>query len=94
MKEMIDKGQVERVFDEELYFFNGRVWYISYYGVYYFQKSDKIRVVFDVSVEYKGESFNRYFLQGFDLINSFNGVFCRFRKEFIVFICDIEGMFY
>lgn len=94
MKEMIDKGQAERVPDEELHLSNGRVWYIPHHGVYHPQKPDKIRVVFDASAEYKGESLNRHLLQGPDLTNSLNGVLCRFRKEPIAFTCDVEGMFH
>ena len=94
MKDMIDKGQAERVPDEELHLSNGRVWYIPYHGVYHPQKPDKIRVVFDTSAEFKGESLNRHLLQGPDLTNSLNGVLCRFRKEPIAFTCDVEGMFH
>ena len=49
MKEMIDKGQAERVPDEELHFSDGRVWYIPHHGVYHPQKPDKSRVVFDAA---------------------------------------------
>ena len=94
MKEMIDKGQAERVPDDELHLTNGRVWYIPHHGVYHPQKPDKIRVVFDASAEFKGESLNRHLLQGPDLTNSLNGVLCRFRKEPIAFTCDVEGMFH
>ena len=94
MKEMIDKGQAERVPDEELHLSNGRVWYIPHHGVYHPQKPDKIRVVFDASAEFKGESLNRHLLQGPDLTNSLNGVLCRFRQEPIAFTCDVEGMFH
>ena len=94
MKEMIDKGQAERVPDEELHFSDGRVWYIPHHGVYHPQKPDKIRVVFDASAEFMGESLNRHLLQGPDLTNSLNGVLCRFRKEPIAFTCDVKGMFH
>lgn len=45
MKDMIDKGQAEKVPDNELHLDNGRVWYIPHHGVYHPQKPDKIRVV-------------------------------------------------
>ena len=91
MKEMIDKGQAERVPDEELHLSNGRVWYIPHHGVYHPQKPDKIRIVFDASEEFKGESLNRHLLQDPDLTNSLNGVLSRFRKEPIAFTCDVKG---
>ena len=51
-------------------------------------------MVFDASDEFKGESLNKHLLQGPDLTNSLTGVLCRFRKETVAFICDIEGMFH
>ena len=94
MKEMIDKGQAERVPDEKLHLSNSHVWYIPHHGVYHPQKPDKICIVFDASAEFKGESLNRHLLQGPDLTNSLNGVICRFRKEPVAFTSDVEGMFH
>ena len=64
MKDMIDKEQAEKVPDNELHLDNGRVWYIPHHGVYHPQKQDKIRVVFDASAEFNGESLNKHLLQG------------------------------
>ncbi|CAC5418067.1 unnamed protein product [Mytilus coruscus] len=47
----------------------GHVGYIPHHGVYHPQKPEKIRVVFDCSSRYKGESLNYYLLQGSDLTN-------------------------
>ena len=94
MKDMIDKGQAEKVPDNELHLDNGRVWYIPHHGVYHPQKPDKIRVVFDASAEFNGESLNKHLLQGPDLTNNLTGVLCRFRKETVAFTCDVEGMFH
>ncbi|CAB4018402.1 Hypothetical predicted protein, partial [Paramuricea clavata] len=55
---------------------------------------NKIRVVFDCSVNYKGESLNDYLLQGPDLTNQLVGVLCRFRKDSTAFMCDVEAMFH
>ena len=41
-----------------------------------------------------GHSLNKYLLQGPDLTNSLVGVLCRFRKELIAFMCDLEAMFH
>lgn len=46
---MIDKGQAERVLDEERHLSNGRIWYIPHHSVYHLQKWDKIHVFFDAS---------------------------------------------
>lgn len=61
MKDIIERGYVEKVFVEEVLLKDGCVWYIFYYGVYYLKKLEKIRVVFDCSVEFVGEFFNWYF---------------------------------
>ena len=37
---------------------------------------------------------NSHLLQGPDLTNKLLGVICRFRKESITIICDVEQMFY
>ena len=71
-----------------------RLWYIPHHGVYHPKKPNKIRVVFDCSAEFKGQSLNKHLLQGPDLTNNLTGVLCRFRKEPIAFMCDIEAMFY
>lgn len=93
MKGLIDKGHAKKVPPEEIALANGRIWYIPHHGVYHPQKPDKIRVVFDASSEFKGESLNKHLLQGPDLTNNLVGVLSRFRKEHVAFMCDIEGMF-
>ena len=71
-----------------------RAWYIPHHGVYHPKKPTKIRVVFDCSAEYQNESLNKHLLQGPDLTNNLVGVLCRFRKEAVALMCDIEGMFH
>ena len=73
---------------------NGQVWYIPHHGVYHPKKPDKIRVVFDCSVEFSGESLNQHLLQGPDQTNNLVGVLSRFRQEPVAVMCDIEGMFH
>lgn len=91
MTNMIDKGYAEMVpsmveADE--------VWYIPHHGVYHPRKPDKIRIVFDCSAVFKNQSLNQHLYQGPDLTNNLVGVLCRFRKESIAFMCDIEAMFH
>ena len=69
------------------------MWYLPHYGIYHPQKPDKIRVMFDCSAEYEGESLNKHLLQGPDLTNTLIGVLCQFRKENVAFSCDIEAFF-
>ena len=71
-----------------------KVWYIPHHGVYHPKKPNKIRVVFDCSSEFKGETLNSHLLQGPDLTNNLVGVLLRFRQEPVAFMCDIESMFH
>ena len=94
MNDLISRGYAEKVPAEERAIKNGQVWYILHHGVYHPKKPGKIRVVFDCSVEFAGESLNRHLLQGPDQTNNLIGVLCRFRQEPIALMCDIEGMFH
>ncbi len=71
-----------------------QAWYIPHHGVYHPKKLTKIRVVFDCSSEFQNESLNKHLRQGPDLTNNLVGVLCRFRKEPVALMCDIEGMFH
>ena len=80
MNDVISYGYAERVPMEEVQF-NDK------------EKPDKIRVVFDCSVEFAGESLN--LMQGpADLTNNLVGVLRRFRQKPVAMMCDIEGMFH
>lgn len=46
-------------------------------------------MVFDFFCKYDGIFLNDVLMLGLDLMNCFDGVFMRFRKEFIVVIVDI-----
>ena len=94
MNNLVKKGHAERVPDSEESSGIGQTWYIPHHGVYHPQKPGKIRVVFDCSAIYNGESLNSHLLQGPDLTNKLVGVICRFRKESIAIMCDVEQMFY
>ena len=91
MQEIVDRGYAERVPPEEVSLNNGQVWYIPHHGVYHPKKPEKIRVVFDCSVEFAGECLNRQLLQGPDLTNNLIGVLC---QEPVALTCDVEGMFH
>ena len=94
MQDIIEKGFAERVPHGQRSDDDGKSWYIPHHGVYHPQKPGKIRIVFDCSATFMGHSLNKYLLQGPDLTNSLVGVLCRFRKELIAFMCDLEAMFH
>ena len=95
MESMLKSGYAEKIPTSSPYRCpKSCMWYIPHHGVFYPKKPNKIRVVFDCSALFKGESLNKHLLQGPDLTNNLSGVLCRFRKESVAFICDIEAMFY
>ena len=94
MRNLISNGHAEKVQESDERGVHNSVWYIPHHGVYHPQKPDKIRVVFDCSASFDGESLNSHLLQGPDLTNKLLGVICRFRQEPVAVMCDIEQMFY
>lgn len=57
------------------------VWYIPHHGVYHPKNPNKIRVAFDFSAQFEGQSLNKHLLQGPDFRNILTGVLCSFHKE-------------
>ncbi|XP_065108476.1 uncharacterized protein [Paramisgurnus dabryanus] len=91
MEETINKGEAEPAPTTS----EGETeWYLPHHGIYHPRKPGKLRVVFDCSAKFHGVSLNDTLLTGPDLINPLLGVLCRFRKEAVAIICDIERMFY
>ena len=62
----------------------GKTWYLPHHEVYHTNKPGKIRVVFNLSAEYKGKCLNK------ELI----GVLLRFREEHVGVMGDIKTMFH
>lgn len=91
MKEIIERGDVEEVYDDGT---QGERWYIPHHGVYHPRKPTKLQVVFDCSVKYSGTSLNEHLFTGPDLINNLTGILLRFRQHSIALMCDIEKMFH
>lgn len=92
MEETIARGDAEKIPKADLH--KHPVWYIPHHGVYHPQKPGKIRIVFDCSARFQGTSLNDHLLTGPELTNSLVGVLCRFRKEKVAIMCDIERMFH
>ena len=94
MDDLIDNEHAERVPLNELIQNGSDVWYLPNHGVYHPRKPKKIRVVFDCSADFQGESLNQHLLSGPDLTNNLVGVLCRFRQKAVAVTCDIESMFH
>ena len=58
------------------------------------QASEKKYVVFDCSAEFEGRSINQELLSGPDLTDQVVGVLTHFQQEPVVFMADIEFMYY
>ena len=94
MENIIDRKHADRVPNEELKTLPGKVWYLPHFNVYHPKKPDQIRVVFDCSATFRGNSLNKHLLQGPDWMNALVGVLARFRKNEVAVTCDIEQMFH
>ena len=90
MGDMIENGYAERA-PSDADAKPGMTFYINHHGTRHPKK--KLRIVFNCSQEYNGESLNKNLLQG-PLLTTLTGVFLRFRQEIVTVTCDIEGMFH
>ena len=70
------------------------MWYLLHHGVRYPSKPDKVRNMLDCSAKFGGAFLNNKHLSGPDLTNQFTGVLLEFRLEDVVFMSDIEAIFY
>ena len=91
MGEIISKGYATKSSREAA---PGKIWYVPHHGVYHPNKPGKIRVVFDLTADYKGRCINRELLSGPGLTNQIAGVLLRFKKEEVAVMGDIEAMFH
>ncbi|XP_064646159.1 uncharacterized protein LOC135499344 [Lineus longissimus] len=93
VEELLSNGFAERVPESEISGPQGKTWYLPHHHVSNPNK-DKIRIVFDCSASYKGDSLNTKVLQGPDLTNKLIGVLLRFREQNIAVMADIKAMFH
>ena len=70
MKDVIAKDYAKKSKTEAA---SGKTWYLLHHGVYHPNKPGKIRVVFDLSADYKGKCLYRELLSGPDLTNQIVG---------------------
>ena len=71
----------------------GTTWYVPHQWVLKANEG-KIRVVFDCSSQYKGNSLNQNLLSGPDLTNQLISVLHKFRLKPVAFMVDIQAMYY
>ena len=73
---------------------SGKLWYLPHYGVKHPSKPGTVRIVFNCSTNHGGASLNHNLLLGPDLTNQLTGILMKFRTEEVVFVGDIEAIFY
>ena len=88
---LVQKGYAETVPINALV--NSDVWYLPHQAVVTDKKPGKVRVVFDCSAKFMGESLNDKCLQGPDLNNKLQHVLLRFRRHEFAVTADIEAMY-
>ena len=89
---LVEKGYAECV---KLYDVNSAgVWYLPHHCVVNDKKPGKLRVVFDCSSRFQGESLNDKCHQGPETNNKLVHVLLRFREHEVAFTADIEAMYY
>ena len=91
MEEVISKGYARKSTRKAA---PRKIWYLSQHGVCHPNKPGKIRVVSDLSEDYKGRCINRELLPRPDFTNEIAGVLLRFREEQMAVMGDIEAMFH
>ena len=89
---LLSQGYAEAVPPEEI-LSNNKVWYLPHHPVITEKKPGKVRVVFDCSAKYRGESLNDKVYQGPDFNNKLVHVLLRFREEPFAVMADIEAMY-
>ena len=92
--DLLIKGYARKIPEESVNDVGNISWYLPHHNVVNSKKPEKVRVVFDCSATFNGESLNNNVLQGPDLTNSLVGVLCRFRQENVAIVADIEAMYH
>ena len=86
------KGYAEKIPLYEIA--NDVSWYLPHQAVISDKKPGKLRVVFDCSSKFKGESLNDKCFRGPDFANKLLHVLLRFRNHRFAFTSDVEAMYY
>ena len=98
LKDLIKRGFAREVPDDELVDWKkegGKTYYIAHQmALNPGSKSTPVRVVFNSSQVFKGQSLNSSWDLGPDIMSNLHGVLLRFRKDLVGGQGDITKMFY
>ena len=80
---------------KELTDWKGPIHYVSHHAVICPEKkSAPVRIVFNSSASYNGDTLNDYWFKGPDLLNNLSGVVIRFRENPYAICGDIAKMYH
>ena len=92
---MLDRDVARKLNAEEINNYDGTAYYTTHHLV---SKPDSVstpyRLVFNPSLEFRGNVLNDYWVKGPTLINSLAGVIVRFRENFVGVIGDVQKMYH
>jgi hypothetical protein len=92
IKEYIEKGYVRIVPESEIE--PGSSWFLPHFPLVKMDRTTtKVRILFDASAKYKGESLNDHIHQGPKLQQELVDVLLRFRQHPVAVACDITKMY-
>lgn len=94
IQDMINRGVARKLTKEEILNYEGPVLYLPHHEVHKPEsKSTPLRIVFNSSAPYMGNSLNDFLAKGPDCLNNIFGVLLRFRQDLVGLIGDIKKMY-
>ena len=86
IQNMLDRNACRLLCQEEMDAYRGPVYYIARHGVFKPEsKSTPLRIVFNLSVSFRGHVLNEYYYKGPSLLNDLLGLLLRFSQEEFAF---------
>ena len=90
-----NRNVCRKLTEEEICTYDGSIHYIAHHEVWKPKsESTPCRIVYNISLNYKGHVLNEYYAKGPDVLNNMMGVLLRFREELFAMVGDISKMFH
>lgn len=95
IEDMKNRNVCRKLTEEEICTYDGPIHYIAHHEVWKPEsESTPCRIVYNISLNYKGHVLNEYYAKGPDVLNNMMGVLLRFREELFAMVGDISKMFH
>jgi hypothetical protein len=94
IEENVRRGYAQKIIDVSNMKNIKNLCFLPHFPVFNPKKPGKLRLVFDAAAEREEKNQNDFLLIGPDLVSSFFGVLCHFRRHEIAFSGDIAEMFH